>query len=76
MSDRDVIESKMSYLRKRLATAKKYRAFKLQQIQQEGIVRGAVERELIFDLPVRHRFGRGPDCLPSISKTQYHARGF
>jgi uncharacterized protein YutE (UPF0331/DUF86 family) len=46
MSDRDVIESKMSYLRKRLATARKYRTFKLQQIQQEGIVRGAVEREL------------------------------
>lgn len=46
MSDREILESKISYLRKRLATAIKYRAFKLHQIQSEGIVRGAVEREL------------------------------
>lgn len=46
MSSLDVVENKISYLRKHLAVARSYQKYSLDDLTRDVLVRGAVEREL------------------------------
>ena len=46
MSSLEIIENKISYIQKHLATAKKYQSYTLKDLEQNDLIRGAVEREL------------------------------